>query len=246
MKKTYYILIILIASISFSYGQKTDTLICKIIYDNSINRDYYKTTDTPPSYKGSNELMFAYLRNNILIPKNCEKGNYNMYAELIVEQDGKLTFLKFIKTNAPKELNDAFKKVIATMPNWTPATCNKKNVASYFILPFTVYPQTVSKSDTLTQNAEFIGGKDSLVKFVDANFKFEKKGLCDYPNSFHVEFIVDEYGKFSSLTALKPQNAEIALELIRVFKLMPNWKPATQNGKFVQSKQSINFRINNK
>lgn len=118
------------------FGQKSDTVKCKIFHDHSINRDYYKITDTPPSYKESSELMFAYLRNNIVIPKNCEPGCHKIYVELIVEKNGKLTFIKFIKTKAPEELKDAFKKVIASMPSWTPATCDKKHVASYFVIPF--------------------------------------------------------------------------------------------------------------
>lgn len=120
------------------FGQKADTVKCKIFHDNSINRDYYKITDIPPSYKESTELMFAYLRNNLVIPKNCEPGCHKIYVELIVEKNGKLTFIKFIKTKAPEELKDAFKKVIANMPNWTPAKCDKKPVPSYFVIPFNI------------------------------------------------------------------------------------------------------------
>lgn len=119
-------------------AQKPDTVKCKIFHDNSVNRDYYKQTDTSPTYKGSNELMFAYFRNNIVLPNNCQPGCHRMYAELIVEKDGKLTLIKILSKNVPQELKDAFKKAIINMPNWTPATCNKKNVAAYFVIPFSV------------------------------------------------------------------------------------------------------------
>jgi hypothetical protein len=106
--------------------------------------------------------------------------------------------------------------------------------------------QTVANSDTLNssqadQSAEIVGGKDSLLKFIYANFKYERKGLCGYPNSVRVEYLINESGEFSNLTAITPTISEIRIEMIRVLKLMPNWRPATKNGKAIKSKQSISF-----
>lgn len=132
------ILIILLVLFGFTclHGQQADSSKCIVFHDVSINRDYYKATETPPTYKESSELMFAYLRNNIVLPSNCEPGCHKLFAELIVEKDGKLTFIKFMSSQAPEELKDAFKKVISGMANWTPGTCDKKNVASYIVIPF--------------------------------------------------------------------------------------------------------------
>lgn len=100
-----------------------------------------------------------------------------------------------------------------------------------------IKPDTL-KIGHLDQNAEYIGGQDSLLNFIKTNLKYEW-GLCSWPSFLDAKFIIDENGEYSSLTAFRPGDAALALEIIRVFKLMPKWKPAIQNSKPVKSEQSL-------
>jgi hypothetical protein len=97
-------------------------------------------------------------------------------------------------------------------------------------------PVTKVDSDSSTiQMAQFPGGKDSLTKFINRNFTYEHKGLCNYPSSIYVEFTVEENGDITNIKYVKPAEVDVYRETMRVLKLMPRWEPAKENGKVIKS-----------
>ena len=83
---------------------------------------------------------------------------------------------------------------------------------------------------------EFPGGQDSLFKFLMTNWKYHQDKLCAYPTRIHVEFIIEENGEVSNIRLLKPIEGTIYTEVVRVFKLMPKWRPAIKNGQPIATK----------
>lgn len=55
-------------------------------------------------------------------------------------------------------------------------------------------------------------------------------------------FFVESDGSFSEITA-EGEEVEVNEEVVRVMKLMPNWKPATSNGEPVRSKFIMPVKI---
>lgn len=97
-------------------------------------------------------------------------------------------------------------------------------------------PGTKADIDSSTiQAAQFPGGKDSLTKFLNENFRYERKGLCSYPSSIYVEFTVEENGEITNIKYIKPAVVDVYRETMRVLKLMPKWEPATENGKIIKT-----------
>lgn len=98
--------------------------------------------------------------------------------------------------------------------------------------------------------AEYTGGVQEMIRFINANINFPEKVKKDSTFS-----ACKVYVKFDIDTAGYVQNAQIVkgckgfdacdLEALRVVRLMPRWHPAVSNGKKVKSVYSvpINFKI---
>lgn len=77
---------------------------------------------------------------------------------------------------------------------------------------------------------EFVGGNDSLRKFIVKNFNVSvdnnyKKG------KIYISFVVEEDGTLSNIKILKGLSDKLDNEAVRVFSIMPKWKPVKRNGK---------------
>lgn len=87
------------------------------------------------------------------------------------------------------------------------------------------------------QQAEFPGGMEALVKFLQKNVKYpaiaRRMGV---EGSVFVSFVVDRAGAISDIQVVKGISAECDKEAVRVVGMMPPWKPGKQNGKAVKSR----------
>lgn len=87
------------------------------------------------------------------------------------------------------------------------------------------------------QQAEFPGGMEALVKFLQKNVKYpaiaRRMGV---EGSVFVSFVVDKAGAISDIQIVKGISAECDKEAVRVVGMMPPWKPGKQNGKAVKSR----------
>ena len=85
--------------------------------------------------------------------------------------------------------------------------------------------------------AEFPGGEDALYQFIADNIEYPKeareKGI---QGKLFVEFIIWSDGSVGQIKVLNKIGGGCEEEVIRVIKLMPNWTPAEQGGKIVNSK----------
>ncbi|MEO5979566.1 MAG: energy transducer TonB [Chryseolinea sp.] len=87
------------------------------------------------------------------------------------------------------------------------------------------------------QQAEFPGGMEALVKFLQKNVKYPAIARrMNVEGSVFVSFVVDRAGAISDIAIVKGISAECDKEAARVVGLMPPWKPGKQNGKAVKSR----------
>lgn len=94
---------------------------------------------------------------------------------------------------------------------------------------------------------EFSGGQSEMVKFIQTNLVYPKKGQKKgWEGKVFLKFIIDETGKVVDPKVLKSTGHQILDdEALRVISLMPNWKPGKQNGKEVRVYYNlpINFTL---
>jgi protein TonB len=86
--------------------------------------------------------------------------------------------------------------------------------------------------------AEFPGGPAALKKYLAENIIYPPTAVeLGVQGTVFVRFIVSERGNISNVRVTKgiPDCDECSEEAIRVFKSMPDWKPAKNNGKNVNS-----------
>ncbi len=103
-----------------------------------------------------------------------------------------------------------------------------------------IFESTVAADSTLAKPVvsenmpKFIGGEDSLRKFIAKNFNYNitlYKANPPSTNKIFVQFTVGEDGSIKNPKILKGIDPTLDKEAIRVIKMMPKWKPVFLNGK---------------
>jgi hypothetical protein len=106
----------------------------------------------------------------------------------------------------------------------------------------TNFGQTVDTTgiiDPLEQFPIFPGGNDSLFCFLENKFQFDILNADDETVAYFVRFIIDSSGTAKDFDIIatipkSPKNITIdslrKAEILRVFKMMPKWKPAKNDG----------------
>lgn len=88
---------------------------------------------------------------------------------------------------------------------------------------------------------QFPGGQGELEQFIFTNAKFDFN--VDAFGRIVFEFIVDENGTVNQIKILKGVIDLFDNELIRVLKMMPNWKPGMCDKKNVPVKMKFSIKI---
>ena len=84
------------------------------------------------------------------------------------------------------------------------------------------------------------GGFDEFYDFVKSKFDFSK---IRAKGSIIAGFAINEKGELTDIRILKFDEVEAAAEMIRVLKLSPNWKHATEGGKPVKVRLKLPFNF---
>ena len=120
-----------------------------------------------------------------------------------------------------------------------------------FVLVGNVFAQinSTSNKDSIyitdnTQEAIFPGGNETLFNFLLNNLKMP---IVDGEERIHgiiyITFMVDVDGKLLDIKVKKGIQEYFDKEALRVIRLMPNWIPAKQNGKFIKSQINLPIRF---
>lgn len=95
---------------------------------------------------------------------------------------------------------------------------------------------------------EFPGGPEGMKKFIQGNLIYPKEAeQKKWAGKTYLKFIINELGVVTDPVVLKSSGYPILDdEALRVIRLMPKWKPGTQNGKNVSVyfNLPLNFSLN--
>lgn len=95
----------------------------------------------------------------------------------------------------------------------------------------------VFESFQVEEQAQFPGGSRVLDKYIAENMKYPPIAIENGASgAVFIRFVVEKDGSLSSFKIVSPKKLVFGLEeeVLRVFKAMPKWKPATQDGEHVR------------
>lgn len=94
---------------------------------------------------------------------------------------------------------------------------------------------------TVDSMPEYPGGPSEMLKFIYSNFNYppETEACC----TVVVEFIIDPNGEMKDLKIKRRLEKRLDDETLRVFQLMPVWKPGKCDGRPVPVKYVVPLKI---
>ena len=99
------------------------------------------------------------------------------------------------------------------------------------------------------KQAEYPGGIPELAQFIKKNVKYSPEIKGDVPLKVYIKFVIDTTGRTCEYEIIK-SSGDYGLdnEVMRLVNIMPNWIPATLNGKKVKCyfNLPVNFGVTDK
>jgi periplasmic protein TonB len=95
--------------------------------------------------------------------------------------------------------------------------------------------------------AQWIGGEAALLKYLSSMLKYPQLAIENkIEGRVYVQFVVEPDGSVSQVKLVRDIGGGCGREALRVVNQMPNWAPASQNGKVVRSRFTlpVMFKLN--
>ena len=108
----------------------TDSLEANIIFGD--------VNEVQPSFRGGNNALMEYLRQNVVYPEQARKDSVEgrVVVSFVIEKDGSITKPAVVRSLHPLLDAEAL-RVVAAMPKWSPGMTMGKQVAVKYNLPVT-------------------------------------------------------------------------------------------------------------
>ncbi len=236
-------------------------ILVLVLSQNSFGQAFYYSKDTivvpamdtgfieeqAARFVGGNDSLNSFIGQNFVYPKEALAKNIagTVEVEFVINEKGYLIDAKVANSINPL-LDDAALKLINNMPRWQPAIYRNVPVKSYFTLPIVfeleeinLIPNKIYRSGDSSNifiKAEFMGGQKVLQHFLATNLIYPEKSISrKEKGTVETELIILKDGTIADYYIVKNVTKLLDDECIRVITLMPKWKPATINGKSVDS-----------
>lgn len=190
------------------YSQKNAEVGDVIVYDE---------VEEMPIYPGGDEELRIFIADNIKYPKEAvENGTHGrVFVSFVVNKAGEVQDVA-IKRGVSIELDEEAKRVVSSMPNWTPGKQDGELAQVKYTIPinfalsndnneeYTWYT-TVNESGTeikekvyfeVDEMPEFEGGSLAIRKFIAQNVKYPSLAKeLGTAGKVYIQFIVNEEGQ---------------------------------------------------
>jgi TonB family protein len=207
-------------------------------------------------YKGDIDSLVNYIKNETTFLKYVKKNDLFeiAYISLLIDENGKVSKVQSnsgFKLKVDAELENIF----TTMPNWNPAIYNNKAVKFMHDLSVKYYDNVfeINRVENKLKNIpgifsvveimpEFPGGISEMMKYLGRSVVYPRNAReAGISGKCFLKFVVNSDGTISDVAVEKGVSKckECDAEAVRVIKLMPTWKPGTQNGKPVSCFYSL-------
>lgn len=100
------------------------------------------TPDALPQYPGGDAALMQFVAQNLDYPEQAikDKVEGNVFVEFTITAQGKVENAKILRSLSP-ECDAEVLRVVALMPQWTPAQENGKPVDARFVMPISFKQQ---------------------------------------------------------------------------------------------------------
>ncbi len=94
-----------------------------------------KNLDKPPMFKGGKKSLHKFISSQIEIPDKYKEFNGTTWVGFIVNEDGKLSDIKVLRSCGNEELDKIAVDVFKKMPPWLPGIKEDKKVKTMMQVP---------------------------------------------------------------------------------------------------------------
>jgi TonB family protein len=99
---------------------------------------------------------------------------------------------------------------------------------------------TLKTSLVIETNAEYPGGMENLYKLIEDSLRYPPSAKKDQiGGKIYVQFVVDTNGNAIDVHILRGLREDLDTEAVRLVSLLNGWKPATLNGKKVNTRYNM-------
>lgn len=250
---------------NFKLGKSSDAVyVASAPKSSAKGPSVFFNPDVVASYIGGDEALMKFINSNLRYPKKAIKNNTQGRAvvQFIVNENGSIS--EAVEINGcDAELAAEAVRVVKSMPTWTPAQKDGKDVASIINFPINfrlsdsseaapapapVAASAVAEDGPVVtnpdENASYIGGDDALMNFFNANIKYPKNAQKNgIEGQVIIQFVVNTNGSISDAKIINKCDPDLGEEALRIVKSMPAWNPAKKDGKIVRSLFNIPIRF---
>ena len=205
---------------------------------------YYVVEDMPKFPAGN---IQQYVADNLRYPAAArEKGiEGKVYVRFVIDTTGKAIDPEILRGVSP-ELDAEALRLIREMPAWKPGMQRGKPVRVSFTLPihFRLTPEKQETPAAQAAAAPCSTGdyeparpaSGDLQDYFARNMRYPRKALKEKTQGYvHLFCTIDATGKLTQADVVVPVSPELDAEALRLVKSVPEWIPATMNGKPMES-----------
>jgi len=94
-----------------------------------------------------------------------------------------------------------------------------------------VYEEECIAFAVVEEKPQFPGGDSAIISFLSSNIIYPPEAKdAGIQGKVYAQFVIDKTGKVTKVTIVKGVDPYLDLEVLRVIRLMPDWKPGKQRG----------------
>lgn len=175
MKALYLVPVIVVAACTFSSSDKeetqgkvneivatTETPAVENVADSVAEvLDIVNEPEIPAEFPGGTSALMKYLNMNIKYPKEAREQNIQgkCYVQFVVRESGCIDCVNVVRSSGSQLLDDEAVRIVKSLPRWSAAKHNGKEVNSQFTLP--IYFRLMGSS-TPAKKSEDEDSEDNL------------------------------------------------------------------------------------
>ncbi|MBQ1874964.1 MAG: energy transducer TonB [Paludibacteraceae bacterium] len=97
----------------------------------------FKVVETMPSFPGGEQALMRFISDNVRYPAIAQENGIQgrSICQFTVEKDGSITDIQVIRSSGDETLDKEAKRVIKSMPRWTPGKQRGKAVRVSYTIP---------------------------------------------------------------------------------------------------------------
>lgn len=221
---------------------QSDEIDLGLLIIDSTKHHYYNPGLSDGYAHPKKESLEAFIEKYFSILSSHPKYEFSqVYTSVSFTVDKKGKLEDFILGDQPSKIDTLIVTTLFELGDWVPANGNieqrfKLQIQSNDQLIFTI----------VDDPASFKGGKEMMYNYIYDHLEYpEEAKRRRVEGKVFIQFTVEKDGSLTDLKIVKGLGYGTDEEVLRLFKSMPSWKPASQRGRLVRQKfvEGVSFTL---